>query len=118
MYNKLVERLDASLGLPIDIQGISSIENQLVINTSLQNYLFNPETLALAETSSLPKKRQDKVKLPRDLILGSSISGQQFSLDIHSGVFVGNFGKWFMVLAALCICGMAVRCGLRSFSQR
>jgi len=43
-----------------------------------------------------------------ELILGSSITWQQFFLDIHSGIFVGNIGKWFMDLVALSLCGMAV----------
>lgn len=108
MKNQLVERLDSSLGLPLGIQGISTFENQLVINTSLKNYLFNPETLELEESLNLAIKRQAKAELPTDLVLGNSISWQQFFLDIHSGIFFGNFGKWFMDLIALCLCGMAV----------
>ena len=108
MKNQLIERLDSSLGLPLGIQGISTFENQLVINTSLKNYLFNPETLELEEGLNSSMKLQAKTELPTDLVLGSSISWQQFFLDIHSGIFLGHFGKWFMDFVALCLCGMAV----------
>ncbi|MFT7685603.1 MAG: hypothetical protein ACI9FB_000946 [Candidatus Azotimanducaceae bacterium] len=108
LSNQLVERLDSSLGLPSGIEGIGVFEDRLFINTAMQNYEFDPESLEIKDSQTPIRNMPVQVEVPRVLTLGSSITWQQFFLDVHSGIFVGNFGKWFMDFVALCLCGMAV----------
>lgn len=111
--NQFIERLDSSVGLPMNLSGLASVGAVLVLISKNRHYEFNLDTLELSNISastkaSLIKVEPVMVEIPREMILNKSVTWQQLILDVHSGIVVGNLGKWLLDLVALSLCGMAV----------
>jgi len=70
-------------------------------------HYFDIDTLEISKSDSIVEPKAEIV-VPQKLALGHSISWQQFILDLHSGIILGNMGKLFLDLVSLCLCGMAV----------
>ncbi|MCV6604515.1 MAG: PepSY-associated TM helix domain-containing protein [Porticoccaceae bacterium] len=107
----LLERIGASLGLPLPVNGLGLDEGRgLVLQngdysyradlTDLSWQLVSSDAVAWSQPQPLPQKlqRQLAAYTPQ-----SDITWERLLLDIHSGRVLGVVGVWLMDLAALAL---------------
>ena len=78
----------------------------LILKTSRGNISLDPlQLMANDYTGSV--SYISAVPVPDKYLLAETISWQQFILDLHSGVFAGKVGKWWMDMVAILLILMA-----------
>ena len=115
--NELIERIGTALSMPGGATKIAEQSNQVYLLAGTRTIRFDLETLEQEDYLGSPVNWVQTETIPRDLVLAESISWQQFILDVHSGVFLGNPGKWFTDLIAIFSIAMAVS-GLMMWRDR
>ena len=107
---EFIERMGVALGLPDGVSGLAGLANAdgwLALRLATGAVAFNPaqlETRALTEQVSYAGPGI----VPTAKLEAEAISWQQFILDLHSGMFAGNAGKWLMDLVAILLIVMAL----------
>ncbi len=116
---EFIERVGLAYGLPDLTLGSHALPESmlgvvldkdklglLILKTSRGNVSFDPLQLVTNDyTESITYAAP--VRVPDKYLLTETISWQQFILDLHSGIFVGNIGKWWMDLVAILLMLMA-----------
>lgn len=114
---ELMEKQDASMGLPRDIEAIG-FDGQVWLKTSNGYFMaddeliewrqampFAPIPWSQAIESPASQLESDNISL---LARSSHLNWERVILDIHSGRFFGALGPWFMDLVALALMIMAI----------
>jgi hypothetical protein len=104
---ELIEAIDADMGLPLPISGLSSVEDRVYLHANNTLYEINTDTLAFTPTDGLSNALIQPAQTPAHIktnILQQSaaysINLERVLLDIHSGRIGGNVGVWMMDIAA------------------
>ncbi len=105
---KLIERIGVAFGLPENIEGISAHEGKLLLSRDEGIFSFDTDSLLAESVSGVEPVWPERKSVPDSFVLGESISWQQFVLDLHSGMFLGGFGKLFADLLAIFIIVMTI----------
>ncbi|EDQ00373.1 PepSY-associated TM helix domain-containing protein [Shewanella benthica] len=114
---ELMEKQDASMGLPRGIEAIG-FDGQAWLKTQAGYFMadddliewtqampFAPIPWSQALDTPAAQAEADTISL---LARSSHLTWERVILDIHSGRFFGSFGPWFMDLVALSLIIMAI----------
>jgi len=124
---ELLEKQDASTGLPRGIQAIG-YDNQVWLKADDGTYMADDDLIEWDQTQTLAPiawatpltdnserdSSGEKVNISRELEIialqarSSHLTWERVLLDIHSGRFFGSLGPWFMDLVALALIIMAI----------
>jgi hypothetical protein len=105
---QLIERIDVSKGLPVNVDMIEATDEQLLVRGDGNWFAFDLLNLVATPASSPPAEALHWVAVPDELLLREAVSWQQFLLDVHSGAVAGFSGKLFMDLVGALIILMAL----------
>ena len=106
---QVIERIDNSVGLPEGVSNIRAEDIGFLVSTDSTWHSFNLLTLDLSPAAFSEEVQAPAwVPIPTEMLLGDSVTWQQFILDLHSGVVIGLPGKLFTDLVALLLIGMVL----------
>ncbi|PTQ88307.1 PepSY-associated TM helix domain-containing protein [Agitococcus lubricus] len=97
----IVDQLDRSRGLNIDISAIGQYQEHLFIrDTQQQTWQLNVDDLSLSPSIN----SHQLIAWQAQFILNSSLSQEQLLLDLHSGRLGGKWGVWLVDILSIGVC--------------
>ena len=105
---QLIEVIGAVMGVPDNLVRLGVVDGQLLLQDPVSLFSFDLDTLQLQPTNIRLSGAPVRQAIPDSVLLAGSVSWQQFILDLHSGVFIGNSGKWLSDLVAVFVIVMAI----------
>ena len=106
--HQLIERISEAYGLPSNLDRLAVRDGQLLLANETKLFSFDTDSLESVSLTASFKNWPEMQTVPGDLLLNDSVSWQQFILDLHSGMFIGTWGKWLADLVAIFIIGIAI----------
>ena len=116
---QLIEKVGAAFGLPVAVQRIGLVDDELLIDTSSGLYFADLNTLSwtAVEEGDTPRSRQwsEVAQAPEALRLAlaetidrEDITYERLLLDIHSGRILGEWGIYLVDAMALLFMLLAI----------
>lgn len=105
---ELIERLGRAHGLPSGLEAIAGTESgALQIRVDGEIFGLSLDTLA-TEPVEAPVQFPSPQAIDTEVLVGGTVSWEQFLLDLHSGKYVGRAGVWLWDLIGLFLVILAV----------